>query len=52
MNKDNTVIIGALAEVPYAEFMGDVNSVFCQHPEKFNNEGCLYNSHMNTYMPD
>ncbi len=29
MTKDNTVIVGVLAENPYAEMVGDVNSVYC-----------------------
>jgi len=40
-----------LAEVPYAEFMGDINSVYCSDPVKYLYAGCLYNSHMNPYMP-
>lgn len=29
MTEQNTVIIGVLAENPYAEFMGDVNNWYC-----------------------
>jgi hypothetical protein len=50
MTKDNTVILGVLAESPYAEFMGDINSVYCKETTEFV-EGCLYNSHANDYMP-
>lgn len=51
MTKENTVIIGALAEVPYAEFMGDVNSKFCNGTAEWV-EGCIYNSHCNEYQPE
>ncbi len=29
MNPQNTVIIGSLAENPYAEYMGDINNELC-----------------------
>ena len=51
MTESNTVIVGVIGESPYAEFMGDVNSKFCIGTTKFV-EGCLYNSHINEYMPD
>jgi beta-glucosidase len=50
MTAANTVIIGAIGESPYAEFMGDVGTVYCRgHTEYV--EGCIYNSHINEYMP-
>ena len=30
MDDTNTLIIGVLAESPYAEWMGDINNPFCQ----------------------
>lgn len=50
MTKENTVIIGAVAESPYAEFMGDVNNKFCYGTTEYV-EGCIYNAHINEYMP-
>lgn len=44
MNKDNTVIVGILAESPYAEFMGEINSKYCKDTTA-SIEGCLYNAH-------
>ena len=46
----NTIIIGVLGESPYAEFMGDINSKYCLNTTEFV-EGCLYNFHLNDYMP-
>lgn len=50
MNAKNTVIIGTLAELPYAEFMGDVASPYCQDNKNYQ-QGCLYNQHLNPYLP-
>lgn len=50
-NKDNTVIIYTTSETPYAEWMGDVNNPFCHGTTEYV-EGCIYNAHANTYMPD
>lgn len=50
INAQNTVIIGAIAESPYAEFMGDVNTRFCKGTTEFV-EGCLYNLHQSPHMP-
>lgn len=44
--KENTIIIGALAEDPYAEFAGDVNCKYCYNTTE-SAEGCLYNAHTN-----
>ncbi len=30
MTEKNTLILGAISESPYAEFMGDINSKYCQ----------------------
>lgn len=49
IDAENSVIVGVLAEPPYAEFMGDVACPFC-----FNSTtdvGCLYNYHLNPYLP-
>ena len=51
MNEENTIIIGVLAENPYAEFMGDINTELCKNTTT-EIEGCLYNIHLNSYMPD
>lgn len=50
MDAENTVIVGVLAEPPYAEFMGDVGSPFCTDA-KDADHGCLYNYHLNPYLP-
>ena len=42
LTPQNTVIIGVLAENPYAEFMGDVASPFCRSSEPMSTAGCLY----------
>jgi len=34
MTADNTIMIGALGEPPYAEFNGDVNNPYCQGDDK------------------
>ena len=47
MTPDNTIIIGAMGEVPYAEFMGDINNPFCDM-----GYGCIYWAHANPYTPD
>lgn len=51
MNRDNTVVIAVAAEMPYAEFMGDVANPYCVDEGDFKN-GCLYNLHFNWYLPD
>lgn len=48
MTAENTVIIGALSESPYAEFMGDVNTKYCRGTVEFV-DGCLYNLHASPY---
>jgi len=48
MNSGNTIIIGVLAESPYAEYMGDINNNFCKGNATV---GCLYNAHANEYLP-
>lgn len=50
-NEENTLIIGTLAESPYAEYMGDINVEWCKNTTK-EQEGCLYNIHLNSYLPD
>lgn len=53
MKADNTAIIGALAEIPTAEFMGDVANPACISGQT--HEGCLYNRFggtLNAYLPD
>ena len=47
---ENTVVIGVLTEPPYAEFMGDVNCIYCYNTTG-PADGCLYNNHANQYMP-
>ena len=37
---NNTVIIGVLAESPYAEFMGDINNEYCAN-KTYIVEGCM-----------
>ena len=50
MNQANTVMIGVLAEVPYAEFMGDISSPYCRDNKTYDH-GCLYNLHFNPSLP-
>lgn len=50
VNPKNTLIVGTLAESPYAEFMGDINNIYCKDTV-LPVEGCLYNSHADPYMP-
>ena len=54
LTRENTVIVAVLSEVPYAEFMGDINNPACKNNiEDFMN-GCLYNLEkfkLNTYLP-
>ena len=50
MTKENSLIIGAVAESPYAEFMGEINNPFCYNKVS-KTEGCSYNDHLNPYMP-
>ncbi|MFI0435025.1 MAG: glycoside hydrolase family 3 N-terminal domain-containing protein [Parachlamydiaceae bacterium] len=50
MNWKNTIMVGVLAEPPYAEFMGDINSPFCVNSTDCQH-GCLYNNHLNPYLP-
>ena len=47
MSAENTVILGVLAESPYAEMMGDVNNPMCER-----HFGCLYSILQNAYMPN
>jgi beta-glucosidase len=50
----NTVIIAVLSEVPYAEFMGDINNPACKDTIVDFMDGCLYNLQqfkLNTYLP-
>ena len=52
MTANNTIIIGVVAESPYAEYMGDRNNPFCQYPQAYDNDGCLYQiSQLNPYYP-
>ncbi len=54
LTSENTVIIGVLSEVPYAEFMGDINNPACKHNIDDFTNGCLYNLiqfKLNTYLP-
>jgi beta-glucosidase len=51
MTSENTVVIAALAEPPYAEFMGDINIPYCQQNSIDASNGCLYNQHLNVYLP-
>ncbi len=50
INHENTIIIGALAEPPYAEFMGDIASPLCVNATD-HQKGCLYHYHLNPYLP-
>lgn len=52
ISADNTLIIATLAESPYAEYMGDVNISYCKNNTAESDTGCLYNYHINPYMPD
>lgn len=52
ISSDNTLIIVTLAESPYAEYMGDVNISYCKEGLDESDSGCLYNHHLNPYMPD
>lgn len=52
MSSANTLIIATLAEVPYAEFMGDINASYCQNNPSDVSKGCLYDLHLNSYLPD
>ena len=47
MNKKNTLVINVLAESPYAEYMGDINTEDCNNDPKHFSKGCLYNLHLN-----
>jgi beta-glucosidase len=54
LTSENTVIIGVLSEVPYAEFMGDINNPACKNNIEDFMKGCLYNLEkfkLNTYLP-
>src|ERR1700733_13723411 len=47
MTSRNTLIIGVVGEVPYAESAGDINIPYCQNhtgPDDVPAPGCLYNS--------
>lgn len=50
MNAQNTVIISILGESPYAEYMGDIGVEYCINTTSAT-EGCLYNLHLNPYLP-
>ena len=50
MNASNTVIVGVVGEMPYAEFMGDVGNPYCTDDQDATN-GCQYNLHLNPYLP-
>jgi beta-glucosidase len=52
MNTHNTVIINTMAEVPYAELMGDINNPYCRDNSHEARYGCLYNGHYNAYLPN
>ena len=47
MTAANTVVMGVLAESPYAEMMGDIANPMCK-----GGEGCMYWGGGNPYMPD
>lgn len=50
MNARNTIIVGVVGEVPYAESAGDVNIPYCQVYYENNTQiGCLYSSSLNPY---
>jgi beta-glucosidase len=54
LTSEDTVIIGVLSEVPYAEFMGDINNPACKNNIDVFTEGCLYNLEqfkLNAYLP-
>ncbi|KAL4441671.1 hypothetical protein ABPG74_021603 [Tetrahymena malaccensis] len=52
LTSQNTLIIGALTESPYAEYMGEINNSFCKGHMYPPAEGCLYiNGYANPYMP-
>lgn len=52
MNAENTVVIGTIAEPPYSEFMGDIGVPYCANDSEDFTNGCLYNLHLNPYLPD
>ena len=52
MTAANTVILGTLADIPTAEFMGDINVPYCRHDDTNFDKGCLYNLHLNPYLPN
>ena len=52
MNPSNTIILGVLGEVPYAEFKGDVGVPYCTNSSHFENKGCLYYNALNFYTPE
>ena len=54
LTSENTVIIAVLSELPYAEFMGDINNPACLDTIVDFMDGCLYNLQqfkLNTYLP-
>ena len=51
MNSRNTLIVGVIGEVPYAESAGDVNIPYCQvYTDNNTQPGCLYSSSLNPYI--
>ena len=51
MTAQNTVVVAAIAEHPYAEFMGDIDVPYCRNNDGDFESGCLYNLHFNWYAP-
>ncbi len=49
MNSENTLILSVLGESPYAEMVGVINIPYCQNPELYNNQGCIW--YPGAYLP-
>jgi beta-glucosidase len=53
MTKDNTIVIGVIAESPYAEMCGDIANPFCEDESAYNEDGCMYpGKKKNPYVPE
>ncbi len=50
MDHSNTLILAVVGESPYAEFVGDVNTPYCQK-SVFPSDSCLYDNTLNAYAP-
>ena len=50
MNSQNTVIMAAVGEPPFAEFAGDVGIPYCKKDGPLSDEGCMYSEWLNPYL--